>query len=57
MPGDAPWPWPFMHGGWKPAKPEDGLKGRIVDLVKAGALIAAEIDRLQRIRMRAEEEG
>lgn len=34
------WPWP---DGWKPS-PED----RIRELTKAGALIAAEIDRLQR---------
>lgn len=34
------WPWP---GEWKPVRDD-----RIRELVKAGALIAAEIDRLQR---------
>lgn len=33
--------WPWEADFWKP-------KGRISDLVRAGALIAAEIDRLQR---------
>lgn len=33
--------WPWSHNSWKP-------KSRIRNLVKAGALIAAEIDRLQR---------
>lgn len=41
------WPWDFCW--WKPAgrktKPQ-----RIRELVKAGALIAAEIDRLQRTK-------
>lgn len=37
MPGS--WPWP--HHAWNP-------KDRISNLVRAGALIAAEIDRLQR---------
>ena len=36
--------WPFGPAWWKPT-PHD----RIRELVKAGALIAAEIDRLQRI--------
>lgn len=35
--------WPWRASDWKPT-PED----RIGELVKAGALIAAEIDRLQR---------
>lgn len=35
------WPWPLNW--WKPTP-----KDRIRELVKAGALIAAEIDRLQR---------
>jgi len=35
--------WPWDEGYWKPT-PED----RVGELVKAGALIAAEIDRLQR---------
>lgn len=39
------WPWEFYE--WKPCK---GRKGRIKELVKAGALIAAEIDRLQRTK-------
>lgn len=38
------WPWPFSTGWWKPS-PEN----RIRELEKAGALIAAEIDRLQRL--------
>ena len=38
----AHWPW---LDGWKPT-PDD----RIRELAKAGALIAAEIDRLQRIQ-------
>lgn len=39
--------WPFVKSWWKPAlttKPKD----RIRELTKAGALIAAEIDRLQK---------
>lgn len=35
--------WPFHRQYWKPA-PDD----RVKELVKAGALIAAEIDRLKR---------
>lgn len=34
-------PWPFETASWKPT-------GKIENLTKAGALIAAEIDRLQR---------
>lgn len=37
--------WPWERQWWKPS-PEN----RIRELVKAGALIAAEIDRLQRLR-------
>jgi hypothetical protein len=37
--------WPFDLSWWKPA-PEN----RIRELEKAGALIAAEIDRMQRLR-------
>lgn len=37
--------WPFERKWWKPT-PDD----RIRELQKAGALIAAEIDRLQRLR-------
>lgn len=35
--------WPFDESDWKPT-PED----RVRELVKAGALLAAEIDRIQR---------
>lgn len=44
---DAPKPadWPFGCCDWKP-------KDRIRNLVRAGALIAAEIDRLQRAAAR-----
>ncbi len=35
--------WPFHESWWKP-------KDRLRDLVRAGALIAAEIDRIQRGR-------
>lgn len=38
---DLPTPWPWDEGWWKPAAPRRML-------VKAGALIAAEIDRLDR---------
>lgn len=38
---EVPWPWEPRH--WKPCK------DRVRNLVKAGALIAAEIDRLQRL--------
>jgi len=38
------WPWDLT---W--FKPVKGDQGRIRELVKAGALIAAEIDRLQRL--------
>ena len=37
-----PWCWPWAEKWWKPS--EDPVR----NLVKAGALIAAEIDRLQR---------
>lgn len=43
--GDPPEPWPWEHSNWKPS-PEN----RIKELVKAGALIVAEIDRLERIK-------
>lgn len=39
-----PWDWKF----WKPWEGGRQPEGRIRELVKAGALIAAEIDRLQR---------
>lgn len=37
----APGQWPWAHSWWKPST------DRVRNLVKAGALIAAEIDRLQ----------
>jgi len=40
----APFPWPWDKSWWKPS-PEN----RIRELQKAGALIAAEIDRLQNL--------
>ena len=43
--GDAPYYWPWDSYYWKPSN-------RIRDLVKAAALIAAEIDRIQRQRRR-----
>lgn len=39
---NAPELWPWRRAKWKP-------KGRIDNLVRAGALVAAEIDRLQRL--------
>ena len=39
--------WPFDDEWWKPREGR-GTSGRIRELVKAGALIAAEIDRIQR---------
>jgi len=45
---DAPLHWPWDAEWWKPS-PDD----RIRELVKAGALIAAEIDRLQRLKAQA----
>lgn len=41
----CPWPWP--ESAWN--KDKDTVR----NLVKAGALIAAEIDRLQRLRSKA----
>jgi hypothetical protein len=41
--GSPPSPWPFEDSAWKP-------RSDIQNLTKAGALIAAEIDRLQRER-------
>ena len=40
VPSDADWPW--EPGAWKPSS------NPVQNLVRAGALIAAEIDRLQR---------
>lgn len=44
-PTGLPVDWPWSDEWWKPT-PDD----RIRELVKAGALIAAEIDRLQRLQ-------
>ena len=41
---DVPDEWPWGEEWWNPQSP-------IRDLVKAGALIAAEIDRLQRLKL------
>lgn len=40
----VPLRWPFEASDWKPSD------DRVRDLVKAGALIAAEIDRIERSR-------
>lgn len=39
----APYAWPWAEAWWKPSDP-------VRNLVKAGALIAAEIDRLNRLK-------
>ena len=41
-PKDVPDMWPWSEGWWKPSR------NKIRNLTKAGALIAAEIDRLER---------
>lgn len=41
--------WPFGLDWYKPALDDDGPQ-RVRELAKAGALIAAEIDRLQRLK-------
>ena len=46
--GNPPWSWPWFASEWKPS-PDD----RIRELAKAGALIAAEIDRLLRLKQGA----
>lgn len=46
--GMAPSVWPWNKEFWKPLKPD--LAGKIRNLTKAGALIAAEIDRLERLQ-------
>ena len=53
--GESPLEWPWPGTAWKPGKavPEDGaiamlIEDRIRELEKAGALCAAEIDRLVR---------
>lgn len=41
--------WPWEQGWWKPKwTSQTGKEGRLRELVVAGALLAAEIDRLQR---------
>ncbi len=47
-----PWPWGQRHD--KRSAHGDGRAGRIRDLTKAGALIAAEIDRLLRAEGRGQ---
>lgn len=47
---DPIWFWPWGDGSWKPTTPRR-------DLVKAGALILAEIERLDRAETRARSEG
>lgn len=42
--GDPPGAWPWSRAAWKPGSRT--TEGRIRELEKAGALIAAEIDRL-----------
>jgi hypothetical protein len=42
MPNNVPKKWPWEWEWWKPTP-----KDRVKELIKAGALIAAEIDRLQ----------
>ena len=45
-PAERPVEWPWVSEWWKPS--EDPIR----NLEKAGALIAAEIDRLERVRAR-----
>lgn len=46
---DVPTLWPWGKEWWKPA-PNNHPNDRIRELVKAGALIVAEIERLQRLK-------
>jgi hypothetical protein len=46
--GYAPLTWPWDYKWWKPGKGRT-VETRVRALTKAGALIAAEIDRLQRV--------
>ncbi len=50
--------WPWSDDDWKPGKQQDDgiipTRERIRELVKAGALIAAEIDRLERLAAKEE---
>ena len=50
---DIPLHWPWHESSWKPAK-GDSIEERQRELAKAGSLIAAEYDRLERIRVRAD---
>jgi hypothetical protein len=45
--GHTPGGWPWHWSWWKPSQGSTSAD-RIRDLAKAGALVAAEIDRLQR---------
>ena len=48
---DSLLPWPWSKEDYKPNRSPNKMgKGRIHELAKAGALIAAEIDRLQRLK-------
>lgn len=51
------WPVTWARSWWKPAGAHDDLVSRRRDLVKAGALIAAEIDRLDRLLARKSARG
>ena len=44
--------WPWDPEWWKPGHPDVDLKDKVRVLAKAGALIAAEIDRLERLMAR-----
>lgn len=51
--GEIPMDWPWEEKDWKPMidfnyEKLSSFEGRIKELVKAGALIVAEIERLQR---------
>lgn len=46
LPSGGHWPWDPQY--WKPGKMNSNMD-RIIELKKAGALIAAEIDRLLRV--------
>lgn len=46
VPPSPPWPWD--REWWKPGA-DNGIESRIRELAKAGALCAAEIDRLKRV--------
>jgi hypothetical protein len=46
---NVPIMWPWLMESWKPKTP-------LRDLIRAGALIAAEIDRLQRVEEKEKED-